>query len=72
MEMLMMALLALPHIVCKICNPMCLELEVVCIPHEWHQPGEILIGGVMSHIYSFIPHIFFKRPPSQERINVVL
>ncbi|XP_070810212.1 vomeronasal type-2 receptor 26-like [Pituophis catenifer annectens] len=72
MEMLMMALLALPHIVCKICNPMCLEHEVVYIPHEWHQPGEILIGGVMSQIYSFIPHVFFKRPPSQERINVIL
>ncbi|XP_025032849.1 vomeronasal type-2 receptor 26-like [Python bivittatus] len=36
------------------------------IPHEWYQPGDLLIGGVASqNVYAFSEHLFHEHP-SQE------
>nr|XP_016850846.1 PREDICTED: vomeronasal type-2 receptor 26 [Anolis carolinensis] len=37
---------------------------------EWYQPGEILIGGIMSHIHFMVLGISFKKHPSQDWVIV--
>nr|XP_028560566.1 vomeronasal type-2 receptor 26-like [Podarcis muralis] len=61
-----------PHVVCKAHNVVCAVNDLVHVPHEWHQPGEILIGGIVSYIYYLVPGVDFQKPPSQEQIDVPL
>ncbi|XP_032092480.1 vomeronasal type-2 receptor 26-like [Thamnophis elegans] len=44
----------------------CPEVDAFPVPHEWYQPGEVLIGGMASQIiYAFSEHLFYEHP-SQE------
>ncbi|XP_026578920.1 vomeronasal type-2 receptor 26-like [Pseudonaja textilis] len=44
----------------------CPESDPIPIPHEWFQPGDLLIGGIASqHLYGFSEHTF-KEHPSQD------
>ncbi|XP_070582848.1 vomeronasal type-2 receptor 26-like [Erythrolamprus reginae] len=44
----------------------CPEVDPFPIPHEWYQPGDLLIGGMASqNLYAFSEHSFYKHP-SQE------
>ncbi|XP_034957885.2 vomeronasal type-2 receptor 26-like [Zootoca vivipara] len=68
----MVLVVVFPHVVCNAHNVMCAANDLVHVPHEWHQPGEILIGGIVSYIYYLVPGVDFKKPPSQEQIDVPL
>ncbi|XP_061447391.1 vomeronasal type-2 receptor 26-like [Rhineura floridana] len=48
----------------------CTGDDPVQIPHEWYQPSEIIIGGIVSHIYFLLTEVYFLRHPSEEEINV--
>ncbi|XP_053120149.1 vomeronasal type-2 receptor 26-like [Hemicordylus capensis] len=59
-------LLALLHVVNKVQTIKCTGTDPVDIPHEWYKPGEILIGGIVTHIHYLIPTLQFKEHPSRE------
>ncbi|XP_053120150.1 vomeronasal type-2 receptor 26-like [Hemicordylus capensis] len=59
-------LLPLLHVVNKAQTFKCTGMKPVDIPHEWYQPGEILIGGITTHIHYLIPKLRFKEHPSRE------
>ncbi|XP_060547759.1 vomeronasal type-2 receptor 26-like isoform X2 [Pantherophis guttatus] len=41
----------------------CPEVDPFPVPHEWYQPGDVLIGGMSSHIiYAFREHLFYEHP----------
>uniref|UniRef100_A0A8C5SHN3 G-protein coupled receptors family 3 profile domain-containing protein n=1 Tax=Laticauda laticaudata TaxID=8630 RepID=A0A8C5SHN3_LATLA len=41
----------------------CPESDPIPIPHEWFQPGDLLIGGITSqHLYGFSEHTFDVHP----------
>nr|XP_028560680.1 vomeronasal type-2 receptor 26-like [Podarcis muralis] len=44
----------------------CPTNEPVPVPHEWHQPGGLIIGGIASQIIYHSLEIDFKEPPSQK------
>ncbi|XP_015266910.1 PREDICTED: vomeronasal type-2 receptor 26-like [Gekko japonicus] len=58
----MQLLLLLPH-------TECVETEPLQIPHEWYQPGDLLIGGIVSHIGYYSYSVTFKKHPSQESLD---
>lgn len=67
--MLMLIVILHPHMVCRVHNVQCTGNDPLLVPNEWYQPGEILIGGIVSHIYCILPEVYFDNPPSQEWIN---
>ncbi|XP_053116932.1 vomeronasal type-2 receptor 26-like [Hemicordylus capensis] len=40
------------------------------VPHEWYQPGDILIGGIASQIIYYFDELSFNGDPSQELFKV--
>ncbi|XP_058036721.1 vomeronasal type-2 receptor 26-like [Ahaetulla prasina] len=41
----------------------CPEVDPFPVPHEWYQPGDLLIGGMASQIiYAFREHSFYQHP----------
>lgn len=36
------------------------------VPHEWYQPGDLLIGGITSQIIYTLHLIYFKEHPLQK------
>ncbi|XP_070810211.1 vomeronasal type-2 receptor 26-like [Pituophis catenifer annectens] len=40
------------------------------IPHEWYEPGNFFIGGMVSHIHYIFFNIFFNKHPSQESPSI--
>ncbi|XP_026545845.1 vomeronasal type-2 receptor 26-like [Notechis scutatus] len=41
----------------------CPEVDPIPIPHEWYQPGDLLIGGIASqNLYAFSEHKFDEHP----------
>ncbi|XP_015266972.1 PREDICTED: vomeronasal type-2 receptor 26-like [Gekko japonicus] len=42
--------------------------DPVYIPYEWYQPGDILIGGVTSHINYLVPKVSFEEEPVKNLI----
>ncbi|XP_077171488.1 vomeronasal type-2 receptor 26-like [Paroedura picta] len=36
------------------------------VPHEWYQPGDVLVGEIVSHIFYYLHEITFSRDPAQE------
>lgn len=68
--LLLLQLLLLYHkVVCKGYTIKCTGNDPVHISHEWYQPGEILIGGVASHIHYALPKYYFIKDPAQEWIK---
>ncbi|XP_053216388.1 vomeronasal type-2 receptor 26-like [Podarcis raffonei] len=59
-------LLLLPKRECKTCP----ANDPFPIPHEWYQPGGILIGEIASHIIYMSEELFFQEHPSQKLIDV--
>ncbi|XP_070585121.1 vomeronasal type-2 receptor 26-like [Erythrolamprus reginae] len=64
------AILVLPELSRKIQTLKCTGDEAIQIPQEWYQEGEILIGGLMSHVHYIFPQIIFNRHPSEESVNI--
>ncbi|KAG8140804.1 hypothetical protein E2320_003454, partial [Naja naja] len=50
----------------------CTGEEALKIPQEWYEEGELLIGGLMSHIHYLFPEISFKRHPFEESVDFPL
>ncbi|XP_034957711.2 vomeronasal type-2 receptor 26-like [Zootoca vivipara] len=40
------------------------------VPHEWYQPGDLIIGGIASQSYYIFYEVFFKEHPSQNLFDV--
>ncbi|XP_060137349.1 vomeronasal type-2 receptor 26-like [Zootoca vivipara] len=40
------------------------------LPHEWYQPGGLIIGGIASQLYYVFYEVFFKEHPSQNLFGV--
>ncbi|XP_033024063.1 vomeronasal type-2 receptor 26-like [Lacerta agilis] len=47
----------------------CTTNNPVHVPHEWYEPGNLVIGAIASHISYVVPELFFNRHPSQAFIN---
>nr|XP_028560577.1 vomeronasal type-2 receptor 26-like [Podarcis muralis] len=58
--------------VCKVHELKCTRKVPVHIPHEWYEPGDLLIGGMVSHIYYISRPVLFKEHPSQVLIEIPL
>lgn len=61
--MLVALFLLLPQISCKKSSKKCPLLEVQPVPHEWHKPGDLNIGGMASQIICFFPAVNFEQYP---------
>ncbi|XP_060110735.1 vomeronasal type-2 receptor 26-like [Heteronotia binoei] len=53
------------YLVCKLCTAKHEVTEALQIPHEWYQPGEILIGGIVSLVTFNFPILSFEKNPSK-------
>ncbi|XP_054850311.1 vomeronasal type-2 receptor 26-like [Eublepharis macularius] len=67
--MLLLLLLPLPHMMCKPDTMMCSKSETFHNVYQWYKPGDIVIGGIATHIAVLFPMISFKTHPSQEPWN---
>ncbi|XP_053117316.1 vomeronasal type-2 receptor 26-like [Hemicordylus capensis] len=66
---LLLLLLQAPLMVSEEDNIRCSRSDPLHIPYEWYQPGEILIGGIVSCIFFISPKYSFKKNPTQEWIS---
>ncbi|XP_062993146.1 vomeronasal type-2 receptor 26-like [Elgaria multicarinata webbii] len=60
--------MVVPHMAIKEQTLKCTGNDPLHIPHEWYQAGELLIGGIASHIHYMSPNIVFDKHPSEETI----
>ncbi|KAJ6651610.1 hypothetical protein lerEdw1_020792 [Lerista edwardsae] len=63
---LVLLLLLLPQMVCQKEATKCPMNEPLPIPHEWRQPGDLLIGGIASQIVYLFPQVTFTEYSSQQ------
>ncbi|KAM6451844.1 vomeronasal type-2 receptor 26-like [Liasis olivaceus] len=54
----------------KVNSVTCSEYDPPPIPHDWHQPGDLLIGGMASQIFYHFTEVQFKEKPNQEDFMV--
>ncbi|XP_070810140.1 vomeronasal type-2 receptor 26-like [Pituophis catenifer annectens] len=59
----MKRLLLLVFLVKKIVTLSCPASDAFLIPHEWYQPGDLIIGGMVSHIFYNFYEINFEDNP---------
>ncbi|XP_032092386.1 vomeronasal type-2 receptor 26-like [Thamnophis elegans] len=64
------AILLLSELARKVQPLKCTGEEALKIPQEWYQDGELLVGGLMSHIHYLFPEISFKRHPFEESVDL--
>ncbi|KAJ6651860.1 hypothetical protein lerEdw1_015985 [Lerista edwardsae] len=65
-------LMLLPDIAGQVYSATCKGNAPEQVPQEWYQPGELLIGGMASHIHYILPRYLYKKHPSQDRIKDIL
>nr|XP_028560608.1 vomeronasal type-2 receptor 26-like [Podarcis muralis] len=70
--MLLLLLSMLPNIVSQGQSAKCTTNNPVHVPHEWYEPGDLVIGAMASHIYYIVHKVSFKNHPSQEFIDAPL
>ncbi|XP_032092483.1 vomeronasal type-2 receptor 26-like [Thamnophis elegans] len=58
-----MRLLLLVFLVKKIETLSCPASDALLVPHEWYQPGDLVIGGMVSHIIYNLYEINFEEYP---------
>ncbi|XP_015666717.1 vomeronasal type-2 receptor 26-like [Protobothrops mucrosquamatus] len=56
-------LLLLVFLVKKIVTLSCPASDAFLVPHEWYQPGDLVIGGIVSHIFYNLNGINFNEHP---------
>ncbi|XP_028560690.2 vomeronasal type-2 receptor 26-like [Podarcis muralis] len=44
--------------------------DPIPVPHEWYQPGDLIIGGIVTHIYYVFYEVFFTEHPTQNLFDV--
>ncbi|KAK9398128.1 type-2 vomeronasal receptor [Crotalus adamanteus] len=59
-----MKLLLLVFLLNKIVTLSCPASHAFLVPHDWYQPGDLIIGGMVSQIVYFFSEIKFKEHPS--------
>ncbi|XP_077773979.1 vomeronasal type-2 receptor 26-like [Podarcis muralis] len=62
----LLTLFRLLAIACKAYSVKCPAGDPIPVPHEWYQPGDLLIGEIASQIIYFFPEVDFKQHNSQE------
>ncbi|KAF7234986.1 hypothetical protein EYD10_18152 [Varanus komodoensis] len=62
--------LLIPHTAIKTQKMKCTGNVPLPIPQEWHQAGELLIGGMASHFHYIFPNIVFNEHPSRDSIDI--
>ncbi|XP_077774152.1 vomeronasal type-2 receptor 26-like [Podarcis muralis] len=67
--LLLLLLLLLPNMVPQVHTVVCSGNNPVHIPHEWYEQGDLIIGGIVSHIYYLLPSISFDEHPYRAFIN---
>ncbi|XP_060110742.1 vomeronasal type-2 receptor 26-like [Heteronotia binoei] len=67
--MLLLIVFLNPQLVCEVRALQCTQTEPLQIQHEWYQPSEIIIGGIVSLIFHSIPKILFVKHPSEASSN---
>lgn len=50
----------------------CTRTDGLHVQHEWYQAGELLIGGMVSHVHYLFPKFSFTQNPSRESIQISL
>ncbi|XP_058036676.1 vomeronasal type-2 receptor 26-like [Ahaetulla prasina] len=68
-------LLLLVFLAKKIVTLTCPASDAFRVPHEWYQPGDLIIGGIVSHTYYNLHEIKFKEYPyktSYDTPNVII
>ncbi|KAG8148037.1 hypothetical protein E2320_022581, partial [Naja naja] len=63
-EISMKMLFLLMFLMHRVATLRCPASEAFPVPHEWYQPGELVIGGMVSHIFYHFYEIEFKEHPS--------
>nr|XP_034992709.1 vomeronasal type-2 receptor 26-like [Zootoca vivipara] len=53
----------------KVHTVVCSGNNIVHIPHEWYEQGDLIIGGIVSHMDYIFPSISFHEHPSQVFID---
>ncbi|XP_062993265.1 vomeronasal type-2 receptor 26-like [Elgaria multicarinata webbii] len=66
----MVFLILLSPVVCQVENMKCLMGAPLRIPHEWYQPGGLLIGGITSQIFYVVDDVSFEEHPSEKLFSV--
>ncbi|XP_077776839.1 vomeronasal type-2 receptor 26-like [Podarcis muralis] len=61
-----LVLVLLPQAVCKVPISRCNVSRPLPIHHKYHQSGDLIIGGIISHIFRFLDTICFQNRPSPE------
>ena len=57
------------NIVGDVISLKCHMSDLIRVPHEWYQPGDLLIGGMISQfIYAFREDLF-ETVPSQNQVE---
>ncbi|KAG8147832.1 hypothetical protein E2320_022906, partial [Naja naja] len=51
---------------CKRVSRKCPRTQFFTVPHDWYQPGMLLIGGMASQIIYVFNEVSFKNIPSQD------
>ncbi|XP_061446416.1 vomeronasal type-2 receptor 26-like [Rhineura floridana] len=65
-QIIMLMLLLLAHMVPKVDTTQCLTNDPIPVPHQWYQPGDLLVGGISSQIILSFPELLFNQHPSKE------
>ncbi|XP_053216377.1 vomeronasal type-2 receptor 26-like [Podarcis raffonei] len=52
--------------VCKVDTLKCPTNDPLPVPHEWYEPGDLLIGAISSQIIFFFPEVSFEQHPSND------
>ncbi|XP_058036702.1 vomeronasal type-2 receptor 26-like [Ahaetulla prasina] len=56
-------LLLLVFLVKRIVTLSCPASDAFLVPHEWYQPGDLIVGGIVSHNYYNLHETNFKEHP---------
>ncbi|XP_070810432.1 vomeronasal type-2 receptor 26-like [Pituophis catenifer annectens] len=63
------AILLFQELAMKIQPLKCTGDEAIQIPQEWYQEGDLLIGGLVSHVHYMFPKVTFDKHPSEESVD---
>ncbi|XP_053225726.1 vomeronasal type-2 receptor 26-like [Podarcis raffonei] len=68
----MLVLVFLPQVVSKVPSIKCDVSDPLSILHKHYQSGDLIIAGIMSHIYRFSNSISFRERPSNDLFDGAL
>ncbi|XP_062993112.1 vomeronasal type-2 receptor 26-like [Elgaria multicarinata webbii] len=64
--LVLLVIVLLPQAVCKIPMLRCNVSDPLPIHHKYYQPGDLIIGGIISHTHVLLTPSDFKKRPSPE------